>query len=67
MTEVERLRAQADRSIQLAHQTPDRVIAEVLRGLAAESCEQANVLERLARRRRFRVMCCKGLVTFGLL
>lgn len=67
MAEAERLRAQADRSTQLASETPDQVIAEFLRGLAAESCEQANILERLASRRRFRLMCYKELVIFGLL
>jgi hypothetical protein len=67
MTKAERLRAQAHRSMRLARQTPDQVIAEVLRGLAAESCEQANALEGLARRRRFRLMFCKALFLFGAL
>ena len=52
MTEAERLRAQADRCMQLAKQTRDRAIAGVLIGLAAKSYEQASELERAAIQRR---------------
>ena len=48
MTEAERLRAQADRCMQLAKQTRDQAIAGVLLGLAASSFEKATELESAA-------------------
>jgi hypothetical protein len=52
MTEAERLRAQADRCMQLAKQTKDQAIAGVLLGLAASSFEKATELENAAIQKR---------------
>jgi hypothetical protein len=52
MTEAERLRAQADRCMQLAKQTKDQAIAGVLLGLAASSFEKATGLESAAIQKR---------------
>lgn len=52
MTEADRLRAQADRCTQLAHQITDHAVADALTGLAAKSLEQACELDRLTFRRR---------------
>jgi hypothetical protein len=48
MTEAQRLRAQAERCLELAHKTTDENLADTLTGLAANSLERATDLERRA-------------------
>ena len=46
MTEAERMRAQAERCLELAHKTTDKNLAGTLTSLAAKSLERAVDLER---------------------
>jgi len=46
MTPAERLRAQAERCLQLAQQARDQSIADTLTSLAAKSLERVTELER---------------------